>query len=201
MKLKVPKDLNTQFKVFNWIKNSYIVSLSQKKKFIESQLEKFGITSNKLDEFKKITNHYEMITSHEKKIEQFIEIYDKDNWVFDTENSNKIYKKFIFKPIDVSKYAKDYILNYADYVIFMSATIISHEGFCLTLGLPAEKTVVVKEDSPFPPENRPIIFSPAGSMSFKNIDKTLPVLIEMISSILSHHQDEKGISKEQIINK
>ena len=193
LKLKVPKDLNTQFKVFSWIKNSYIVSLSQKKQFIESQLEKFGITSNKLDEFKKITNHYEMITSHEKKIKQFIEIYDKDNWVFDTDNSNKSYKKFIFKPIDVSKYAKDYILNYADYVIFMSATIISHEGFCLTLGLPAEKTIVVKEESPFPPENRPIIFSPAGSMSFKNIDKTLPISIEMIDSILSHHKDEKGI--------
>jgi len=192
LKLKFPKDLNTQFKVFNFIKNNYLPALTSKKAFIESQLEKFGITNTKLEEFKKITNHYEMLTSHEKKIKQFIEIYDKDNWVFDVDKNNN-YKKYIFKPIEVSKYASDYILNYADYVIFMSATIVSHEGFSLTLGLPHEKTVFIKEESPFPPENRPTIYSPAGSMSYKNIDSTLPNMTNMINSILDHHKEEKGI--------
>ncbi len=51
----------------------------------------------------------------------------------------------------------------------------------------------VKEASPFPVENRPIIFSPAGSMSYKNIDKTLPVMSEMIKEILNNHKSEKGI--------
>lgn len=193
LKLKIPKEINTQFKVFNFIKNTYLPELTKKKVFIQNQLEKFGISSSKLEEFKKITNHFEMLNSHESKIKQFIEIYDKDNWVFDVDNSKKDYKKFIFKPIDVSKYAKDYILGFADYVIFMSATIISHEGFSLTLGLPFEKTVSIKEDSPFPPENRPTIYSPAGSMSFKNIDKTLPIMSKSIDSILDHHKDEKGI--------
>ena len=192
LKLKPPSDLNTQFKVFKWVKDVYHKKVSEKISFISAQLEKMGITSSKLEEFKKITNHYDMLVSHEKKILQFISLYDKDNWVFDIENNDK-YKKFIFKPIDISKYAKDYILQYADYVIFMSATIISHEGFCLTLGLPFDKVVSVKEESPFPPENRPVFFTPAGSMSFKNIDKTLPVTVEMINSILSHHKDEKGI--------
>ena len=193
LKLKIPKEINTQFKVFNFIKNTYLPEVTKKKVFIQNQLEKFGISSSKLEEFKKITNHFEMLNSHESKIKQFIEIYDKDNWVFDVDNSKKDYKKFIFKPIDVSKYAKDYILGFADYVIFMSATIISHEGFSLTLGLPFEKTVSIKEDSPFPPENRPTIYSPAGSMSFKNIDKTLPIMSKSIDSILDHHKDEKGI--------
>jgi len=192
LKLKVPKSLNTQFKVFNWIKNEYYLSLKKKKVFFENQLEKFGISSNKLEEFKKITKNYEMLVSHEKKILQFISIYDKDNWVFDIDTNNS-YKKFIFKPIDISQYAHEYILNYADYVIFMSATIISHEGFSLTLGLPYEKTSFVKEETPFPYENRPVIFSPAGSMSFKNINNTLPVLTEMIHHILDLHESEKGI--------
>ena len=192
LKLKIPKDLNTQFKVYNWIKNIYLSAVINKKEFIDTQLKKFGITSTKLDEFQKITKHFEMIVSHEKKIRQFIEIYEKDNWVFDIEKNDK-YRKFIFKPIDVSLYTKDYLLQYADYIIFMSATIVSHEGFCISLGLPFEKTSIVKKGSPFDPKNKPIIFSSSGSMSYKNIDKTLPNMYKAVNSILDHHQNEKGI--------
>lgn len=193
LKLKIPKDLNTQFKVFNWIKNIYYNAVKQKVDFISAQLEKFGITSSKLEEFEKITSRYEMLNGHKQKIEKFIQLYDKDNWVFDTEATNDKHFKFTFKPVDVSFYAKQYLLDYADYIIFMSATIISHEGFSLTLGLPGKKTVSIKEPSPFPVENRPIIFSSAGSMSYKNIDKTLPVMTKMIEEILVNHKHEKGI--------
>ena len=193
LKLKIPKDLNTQFKVFNWIKNIYYNAVKQKVDFISAQLEKFGITSSKLEEFEKITNRFEMLNGHKQKIEKFIQLYDKDNWVFDTEATNDKHFKFTFKPVDVSFYAKQYLLDYADYIIFMSATIISHEGFSLTLGLPGKKTVSIKEPSPFPVENRPIIFSPAGSMSARNIDKTLPTMVHMVEEILNNHKNEKGI--------
>lgn len=193
LKLKVPNNLGTQFKVFNWIKNTYLPAVISKVNFIEGQLEKFGITSTKLEEFQKITKHFEMISSHQNKIEKFIKLYEKDNWVFDIEDVNSKYKKFIFKPIDVSYYSKQYLLDFADYIIFMSATIVSHEGFSLSIGLPSEKTISIKEASPFNVENRPIIYSPAGSMSAKNINQTLPIMSEMIKSILSNHKKEKGI--------
>ena len=193
LKLKVPDSLNTQFKVFNWIKNSYHKKVLEKINFINQQLEKLGITTNKLEEFKKITNHYDMLVSHEKKISQFITLYDKDNWVFEVSQTDNKYKKFIYKPIDVAKYAKEYILDYADYIVFMSATIISHEGFALTLGLPYDKITSVKEESPFPPENKPIIFCPVGSMSYRLIDKNLPHIVKYIETILDNHNDEKGI--------
>lgn len=194
LKLKVPKkELNTQFKTYKWIKEIYLPEVNKKVDFIQSQLEKFGITSAKLEEFKKITNHLDMLSSHSKKITQFISLYDKDNWVFDIENSEGGHVKFIFKPIDVSHYSSQYLLDFADYIIFMSATIISHEGFSLTMGLPFDKTVSLKEDSPFPVENRPIIYCPAGSMSYKSIDKTLPILKSMVESILDNHKNEKGI--------
>ena len=193
LKLKVPDDLNTQFKIFSWIKNVYYLELVKKTKFIKEQLEKFGITSTKLEEFKKITNRYDMLTGHEKKILQFINLYDKDNWIFDIEKSDKSYFKFIFKPIEINMYVKDYLLNFADYVVFMSATILSHEGYSLTLGLQPDQTISIKEDSPFDSQNKPILFFPAGSMSYNQIDKTLPKQVEMINSILDHHKNEKGI--------
>lgn len=193
LKLKIPSDLNTQFKVFQWIKNVYLQKVSSKLENIQQQLGKLGINSQKLEEFKKITKHVEMLQSHMTKITDFIKLYDKDNWVFDIENTNEKYRKFIFKPIDISSYAKEYILQYADYIIFMSATIVSHEGFCISLGLPFEKTSIVKKGSPFDSKNKPVIFSPAGSMSFKNIDKTLPNMIQMINAILENHKNQKGI--------
>ena len=193
LKKKIPKDLNTQFKVFNWIKEEYFPAIDKKYKFVQSQLEKFGITTSKAEEFQKITKNFEMLSSHRSKIEQFISIYDKDNWVFDKDDTQNGYFKLAFKPIDVAKYAQDYILQYADYVIFMSATIISHEGFSLTLGLPHDKVISIKEPSPFPPKNRPIIYTPAGSMSFKNIDNTLPTMVKMVESIIEHHNNDKGI--------
>lgn len=192
LKLKIPSNLNSQFKVFKWIKEEYYPAVQKKCEFIKKQLEKFGITSSKIEEFQKITKNFDMLTGHEKKILQFITLYDKDNWVFDVEKSKGNFK-FVFKPIDVSVYAKQYLLDYADYIIFMSATIISHEGFSLTLGLPYDKIVSIKEDSPFPIENRPIIFSSCGSMSSKNIVNTMPHMIKAIDSILENHKSEKGI--------
>ena len=57
LKIKVPKDLNTQFKVFNWIKSTYLSSVKNKVSFFQKQLDKFGISSSKIEEFKKITKH------------------------------------------------------------------------------------------------------------------------------------------------
>jgi Rad3-related DNA helicase len=75
----------------------------------------------------------------------------------------------------------------------MSATIINHEGFSLTLGLPFDEVTTVAVPSPFDPENRPVIFSPAGSMSSKNIEKTLPIMTQMVKEVLNSHKNDKGI--------
>jgi len=191
LKIKVPKDLNTQFKVFNWIKKEYLNSLNSKIRYMENKINELGLKSV-LSDFKKINSQYEMMLSHRSKILRFVSIYDKDNWIFDLDNSKK-QRKFIFKPVDISHYSKDYLLNFADFIVFMSATIISHDGFSTTIGLPIKETVSIKEKSPFDPKNNPILFTPAGSMSFKNIDQTLPVAIKMINEIIENHKNQKGI--------
>ena len=183
--------LNTQLRAFNFIKNVYSKKLINKIDHIENTISRLGSNFN-LDKFKQLSKQIDMLRSHHKKILHFIDIYDKENWVFDVLEENK-YKKLVFKPIDISAYSNQYILNYADYIIFMSASIVSHEGFMTTIGLEKEKTVSIKEKSPFPSENRPVIYSPAGSMSAKNIDSTLPVMTKMVKHILDNHKDEKGI--------
>jgi len=84
-------------------------------------------------------------------------------------------------------------MNYADYVVFMSATIVSHEGFAESIGIKKEEYISIKEGSPFDPKNNPILFTPAGSMSSKNIDTTIPLMARMVNEILNQHSNEKGI--------
>jgi len=131
---------------------------------------------------------------HYSKIQKFLSLYDKENWICETEATEKMgYIKFNFKPIDISQYAKEYLLDYAEKIVFMSATIVSHEGYIETLGLDAKDVICVKEASPFDSKNKPTIFTPIGSMSANNIDVTLPNLVLAIKSLMEEHKAEKGI--------
>ena len=93
LRLKVP-ELKTQFQTFNWIKNTYFSKLKSKIDHIEKQVDKLGLT-DRIKDFKNLTNQFEMLKSHKSKIERFISLYDKENWVFDIiENDKKPRKNF-----------------------------------------------------------------------------------------------------------
>jgi ATP-dependent DNA helicase DinG len=195
LKLNLPNidDLNTQLRIFNWIETTYFPALKSRKEFMEKQINNMGL-GDKLQEHLSLLKQVDMMKSHYGKIEKFLSIYNKENWVCEVESTEKMgYIKFNFKPIDVSQYAQEYLLEYADKIIFMSATIVSLEGYMETLGLNPAEVVCVKEASPFDAKNKPTIFSPAGSMSAGNIDKTLPNLAAYVKKIMEEHKNEKGI--------
>ena len=98
-----------------------------------------------------------------------------------------------FKPIDVSKYAHEYLFNRADQVLLMSATILDKGAFCELLGIKQEDCGFLSLPSPFPVENKPIISAGIGKMSAQHIDSTLPNLVKAVESILDEHKNEKGI--------
>ncbi len=195
LKLTVPniEELNTQLRIFNWIETTYFPALKSRKEFMEKQINNMGL-GNKLQDHMSLLKQIDMMKSHYGKIEKFLSIYNKENWVCEVESTEKMgYIKFNFKPIDVSQYAQEYLLEYADKIIFMSATIVSLEGYMETLGLNPADVVCVKEPSPFDSKNKPTIFSPAGSMSAGNIDETLPKLVNFVKKIMEEHKNEKGI--------
>ena len=193
LKLKMP-ELKTQFQASTWVRQVYLPKLKKVNDNFKIKLQNFGITSAKLHELKSLHNKVDLINSHLKKIEQFIKLYDKDNWIFETNETEKRgFLKLVFKPIDVSKYSHQYLLDHADYIIFMSATIISQKGFCELIGINPDDTVFIKEESPFDPKKRPIVFMNTGSMSANNINRSLPNMKKMIEDIIDQHKGEKGI--------
>ena len=193
LKLKLPEKLNTANRVIAWIKTSYLPKLLETKAHMENQIEKFSIGS-KMDQFIAVAKQYDLIDKHACKIERFLKVYDKENWIMNinkTDKQNTL--RFEFKPIDVAPFSEDNLFRSGDKVLLMSATVMNKDAFCETLGIEKNEVEFISIPSPFPIENRPIIFSPISSMTFKNIDKGLPKMVQAIKAILKEHKNEKGI--------
>tara|TARA_Y100001938_G_C8096454_1_gene438475 strand:- start:1674 stop:3287 length:1614 start_codon:yes stop_codon:yes gene_type:complete len=193
LKLEFPS-VQTHHQAFIWIRDVYYPKLKSHCDHVKKMLEKYQGLKNKVDQFTSLSRQLKLTDSHFKKIEQFLEVHEKDNWVFEIESSSyRGMKKIMFKPIDVAKYAEQYLLRLGHKVLFMSATLLSHEKFSQTLGIRSEEVEGKSLPSPFPVENKPILHVPMGKMTAKEIDKTIPVLCSAIEKILDQHSEEKGI--------
>jgi len=193
LKCRLPKN-ESQEGIYEWIKTTYLKSLNKYFKEVEKALLKL---SNDIEGYGVYSKQYEMLDKHLCKVNRFIEAYKSENWVMNVSvppsDNKKAGKKYEFKPIDVSIYAYETFLRLGSKALFMSATIVDHQIFCDSLGMKGEDVAFLSVDSPFSPENRPIHYVPAGSMSKSTIDKTLPVLAEAVRMILENHPNEKGI--------
>ena len=193
LSLKFPED-NTQLQTFNWIKEVYEPKLKVHVAQMESILEKYSGLREKLEQFVNLSQKYEMLDKHLCKIHRFLEIYEKDNWIMNVAESDiQKSKKIEFKPVCVAPHSNDILFRNGEKILMMSATILDHQGFCETLGISLEDSAFISIPSPFPIENKPIIYAGVGRMSSSNIDSTLPKMAEAIKAILSEHPNEKGI--------
>jgi len=193
LKIEVPDNLTTMKRVVDWITSIYYPKLCKIRNHMEQQIEKFSLKSRMAD-FITLAKRFELIDKHECKVARFLKEYDKDNWVMNIEKTDvRGDRRFEFKPIDVAPFAEDYLFKSGKKVLMMSATIINKEAFCEVLGIKQSDCAFISIPSPFPIENRPIFFSPIGSMSMKSIDRSLPNLVLAVKAILEQHANEKGI--------
>ncbi len=193
LKLEMP-DINTQKQAYDWVRQEYLPHLKIHVAHYEQTIEKLNLKDKIESDFIKIAKQLDMLEKHSAKLEQFISLYDEENWVFNlVEAEGKGQRKLEFKPIDVSSYAEQMLFKNGKYVLMMSATIINNPGFCKMLGIDNNNTSYMNILSPFPVENHPIFSFPIAKMSSSTIDQDLPKLVEAIKSILAQHPKEKGI--------
>lgn len=102
-------------------------------------------------------------------------------------------EKLEIKPLSGELFAEEMLFSMADQVVLLSATILDPRTFVRNLGLSPKQCGYLEVPSEFPLENRRIVFSPAGSMSFKNYEATLPKMLKKIEKVLNKHDGEKGI--------
>ncbi len=194
LKLEIPK-ITTQKQAYDWIRLEYLPHLKVHIAHYEQTIEKLNLKDKIETEFVKIAKQLDMLEKHCAKIQQFISLYDEENWVFSLHEGDgeTNQRKFEFKPVDVSPYAEQMFFKNGQYVLMMSATIINPAGFSRMLGVSEDTMKYMSVLSPFPVENHPVFAFPVAKMSASTIDGDLPKLVEAIKSILIQHPEEKGI--------
>ena len=193
LKKRIP-DVRTQKQAYDWIREEYLPELKAYFAVIESKIEKLIGGKQRLDQFEKLARQVEMVDKHICKVVRFTQMYSADNWVFnDVDAYGASSRKLEFKPIDVSPFAEELLFRLGRKVILMSATILDGDAFCDSLGIDKNDAQFISIPSPFPVENRPVYYFPVGKMSSREIDNTLPKLVEAVKSIMEQHKGQKGI--------
>lgn len=187
--------IRTQHQAHTWMKDVYYPKLMSHMKHIKTMTEKFGGMREAIKkDFVKLSRQLDLVSSHYQKIKTFLNIYDKDNWVFELLPAGDGKSRRIqFKPIDVSPYADPVLFKFGQKVLMMSATILDKDAFCESLGIDKKDCAFISLPTPFPAKNRPVITVSMGRMVQAEIDATLPKLVQGIKQILSEHKGEKGI--------
>lgn len=175
---------------FEWIKKTYVPALIKHTKRIEKIVEEH--INAGVDVIGSFSKQYEMLDKHLCKVNRFIASFNS-NWIMNIVEKNHSGRKFEFKPVDVSGYTHDMLYQFGSFVLMMSATVVDHDVFCRTAGLDVNDVEFLRIPSPFPVENKPIHFFPAGKMSIDNIDATLPKMAEIIKMLIDQHHNDKGI--------
>jgi ATP-dependent DNA helicase DinG len=190
---KMKKASSEISQIFKWINKVYKKKLNLKISELKMQIE--VAMSENLD-IDSLSKQYEKLDKHICKVYRFIEKFDEDNWIVNTEitkTGKKQYRKFNFKPILVKDETNDYLFKFGKHVLLMSATIVDKPVYCRSIGLKESEIAYMSIPSPFPVDNKKIHYMPAGSMSKNNIDNTLPKMTKVIELLINQHQNDKGI--------
>lgn len=190
------------------------VSLSLNDKMLQKEA---GVTIPKLDHAEEYAQFFAGIKLHDILAEQirylryankikeaedwkqtllqykiFLDSVESGNWIPKFERK-KGHNKVTLKPIFVDKHANDYLFKYADRVLIMSATILSPKVMYESLGIEPNEAYAYRMKNRFPVENRPIFFTPVGSMSYREKEKTKPKMVKAVNDICENYSNKRGI--------
>lgn len=146
-------------------------------------------------ELKKLRDRFYMLDKYKKKIEYLLT--RENRWVYSKyQTKDSQYSSVKAAPIDAGKIFKTFVSSFADRFIFMSATLLDLKTFADSIGLEKDECAFIDFDSPFPPENAPIVpmncldlkYNPNGLDDDQRIE-----LIKLIRKLVLAYPDKKGI--------
>ena len=186
--------ITTHIQAVKWIKEIYLMNAQRVVLEMERDVQDFKGLEGHEKEYGDLLRKCNALKSHVDKVIKFLQVQNPDNWLFEIlPPVGGSGAKITFKPIDVSPYAEDALFRLGRRVLLMSATVIQPDIFAASLGIPEDQRACLTIPTPFPVENRPILFCPIGSMASESIDNTLPKMVEAVKEILKEHKGQKGI--------
>jgi ATP-dependent DNA helicase DinG len=152
------------------------------------------------DERIKVVKKQKALENYLARIQMFSNSADPAEWfVWSDWSVNKTTGKgygtgdLFIKPLTARLFSDKLLFSKAQKVLITSATILDFTTFMRNLGIDRTNSQILAVDSEFPVENRPIFYRPVGSMSYNNIDKTLPLMAQEVEALMTRYMGKKGI--------
>lgn len=172
----------------SFVRSSY-VEYSKELQSLEAQYEDDALTADGLRRMRELNP-----TVHRMKLYLFER--EKDNpteYVFDYRETGRFAPTVTFRPVYVGDYTAEKLFEYGERTLLMSATVLDKGMFCKDVGLNPHEVYYIEVPSTFPAENRPIYKKYVGKMSYKDIDRTLPHVVDAVEEIAAKFPKRKGI--------
>jgi Rad3-related DNA helicase len=98
------------------------------------------------------------------------------------------------KPLDISGFCKN-IFEKCAKTLMMSATILDSKAFCRSLGLPHDEVKLIRIESDFPLQNRPIYPMSIAYLNFTNLQllEVKTDIARAIDNLMTLHRNHKGV--------
>lgn len=172
-----------------WLDTLYLPSLTA----FQETFDPENLTPTKAQQLNDLNNQISKVTRALDDMDACPE-----NWVYWQEQPNGLPGvpagfTALAKPLSAAPYFKDFLHDTSDARIYLSAFPGSKDSICRSLGLNPAGTAMLSLGSTFPKANRPIVFTPMGSMSRTNQAQSLPVLLRALDKLLRHHAGERGL--------
>jgi ATP-dependent DNA helicase DinG len=147
-----------------------------------------GITNKVADKARR----WHAQTNHLDKVLQPIKIYFSTGgqWLIHPDMEKN---ELTLTPLRASNLFHYYLGDIAEKFVFLSATTGDFDTFCRELGIPKEEALFIETDTPFPPEKSPVVVFPILKMGYKDVDKSIPMMVKSVEEIMKEHPQEKGI--------
>lgn len=176
-------DFDTPEEYAEWLVEQQIMLLIETKK----QRAEFARDPKRVDELEALKS----------KVGFFVKTMttpDHDRWIVER-ISDRVGNRLIFKPVYVRQQALEYLFDYADHILIMSATILNVNVMIRALGVDKNNVAAMRLGSNFPKENRPIIYRPAAKITGGPQQQHVwgPAVIEAVEKICRDHDGQKGI--------
>jgi len=178
--------------IVEWCSETVIPRLSQVKNSLN---DKIKISDKdkllKTAEGKLLLKQIDDLDRYICQLERCVSRFNGNEWVMSSFEEDS---KIVLKPLFASRFTHQRLFKTADQVLLMSGTILDKNTYCKNLGIDINDAEFISLPSPFPIENRRIFVLSSGSLTYKDIDKSLPNIVKAIKQLVDkEHSNVKGI--------
>ncbi len=175
--------------IYQWVIKFFHKWLEDTKEEYIQQIEKLSKNAS-MAEVKKLSNPYDYADKYLCQVNRFLNSYKDDRWCLYYDDKHRIVN---IKPLFSEDFAHSGLFNSAKHILLMSGTIMNEKIFRRSLMIGMNRSAFLRLGSNYDVKNRPIFFINSGSMSKKNVHRSIYNVSKNIKYLLDKHKGQRGI--------